>query len=134
MQNKAVLAEEIDKFGDLDKELAPFKSKIAEREKLRKIIVARFENEAADQEFTGEGERYSVKLSARTMKWVWKPGALKRLATFLDDRFFKICDVGLEDFEGNVTILDRPKFGAKDQIGYRRITATVEKAEVAKAA
>ncbi len=132
MQNKSALSVDIDKFGDLDKELAPYKSKIAEREKLRKIIVARYENEPEDQICSGDGERFTVKLSPKTMKWVYKPGALKRLATFLGDQFFKICDVGVGNLEENVTILDRPKYGAKEQIGYRTIEA-VEK-EIAKAA
>lgn len=121
MQNKSVLSAEIDKFGDLDTELAPFKSKISEREKLRKSIVARFETEPADQSCSGEGERFIIKLTARTMKRVYKPGAMKRLAAFIGDTFWKICELPMGKFDDHVTILDRDRYVVEEQTGYRTI-------------
>jgi len=132
-KEKSVVSLEADRFGYLDQKLAPFKSEIAEREKLGKTMRARADAEPANQPCLFEGEHFTLKLSARTMKRVFKPGALKRLCAFLGDAFYKIADVPLGKFDDHVTILDRPKYVVEEQIGYRTIEA-IEKPALQKAA
>jgi hypothetical protein len=132
-KEQALLSSETDEMGDLDEELAPLKPKIARREYLRKKFVARAENEPADQPCTFEGKRWNLKLSARTMKRVFKPGAMKRLATVLGDVFFRIADFPLGKFDDYVTIDNREKYVVLEQTGYRTIEA-IEKPAMKKAA
>ena len=132
-KEKYIVSLEADRFGYLDKKLAPFKSEIAEREKLSKKLRARADAEPADQPCVFEGDHFTLKLSARTMKRVFKPGALKRLFNFLGDAFYKIAEVPLGKFDDHVTILDRSKYVVEEQIGYRTIEA-IEKPALQKAA
>ncbi len=119
---------ELDQYGDDCKTLAPFKSVISRKEALRKKIVSAYEDQAEDQSFQAEGERWTVKLSPKTTKRAFKPGALKRLAAFLGDVFFKIAQVPLGEFENHVTVLDRSKYIVESQTGHRTVEAVEKKA------
>lgn len=119
---------ELDQYGDLCKTLAPFKSSISAKEALRRKIAAAYEDQAADQSFQAEGERWTIRLSPKTVKRMFKPGALKRLAFFLGDAFFKIAQVPLGDFEAHVTLPDRSKYVVESQTGYRTVEAVEKKA------
>ncbi len=133
-KERAIVSAEADEIGDLDAELAPFKSKIARREYLRKKFVARAEDSPADEACTFEGaERWNVKLTARTLKRVFKPGAMKRLATYLGEVFFRIVEFPLGKLDDYVTIENREKYVTLERVGYRSLEA-VEKPAAAKAA
>ena len=120
---KKVTKAEVDHYGDLCKRLDPFKADIAGKEKLRKKIVAAYDDQPADESFTPEGDRWILKLGPRTMRRIWKPGAIKRLATFLGDAFYKIAQVPLGEFDDHVTIPDRSKYVIEEQTGHRHIDA-----------
>ncbi len=130
---KHITKAEYDQYGDDCKTLAPYQSTITRKEGLRKKIVAAHEDKPADLPCTAEGERWTLMLSPRKMKRIFKPGAIKRLAAFLGDTFYKIADVGFGDFDEHVTILDRSKYVVEEQTGHRTIEA-VEKPAARKAA
>lgn len=119
---------ELDQYGDYCKTLAPFKSTISAHKALRKKIAAAYEDQAADESFQAEGERWTVKLSPKTVRRMFKPGALKRLAHFLGDAFYKIAQVPLGEFEAHVTLPDRSKYIVESQTGYRTVEAVEKQA------
>jgi glutamine synthetase type III len=126
---------EVDRLWTLDNKLAPFKSDIYERDKLRKKIAARFDDEDATKSFIAPGETTpGVEVSARTNRRDFKPGALKKLATFLGELFWPLAKVSMEDFEDHVTILDRDKYVVESQSGYRYVKAIPSPASVNKKA
>jgi hypothetical protein len=133
MTTKQLQAAEVDEFVILDTELAPFKSKIRRRDDLRKLIGARYENEDPNGTFIAQGNVSSAKVSPRTMRRDFKPGAMEKFAAFLGKVFFKLAKVSMEDFDNHVTILDREKFVVQSQTGYRYVNA-IAKAEVKRAA
>ncbi len=131
---KQITKAEYDQYGDDCKTLAPFQSTITRKESLRKKIVAAHEDKPADLPCAAEGDRWLLMLSPRKMKRIFKPGAIKRLAAFLGDQFYKIADVGLGDFDEHVTILDRSKYVVEEQTGHRTIEAIEKPAAARKAA
>jgi hypothetical protein len=58
------LAAIVDELGDLEKELQPFKPKIARAEALRKMLRDKYREQAADQSFQVHGTKWSALLSA----------------------------------------------------------------------
>lgn len=123
MTAKQLESVEVDEFVDLDTELYPLKSKISRHQFLRKKIAARFENREADGTFKAEGVRTDgVLVGPKTMQRDFKPGALKRLADFLETSFWKIAKVSMKDFDDHVTIDERDRFVVRSQSGFRLVT------------
>lgn len=113
----------IDEFGDLDQDLSPFAKKLRRRDDLRKQIQSWYAEEGGNQTFIAAGDRWGVSIGEKAHKREFKPGCMRRLATFLGALFFKVCRVNLEDFDAHVPIGERARFVVESQSGYRKIEA-----------
>lgn len=118
----------VDEIGDLTKELAPLKSKIARREELAKVIRSWAADTDAAQPFSTEGERFSVLLSPKgnetvvNMVNVWT--ALGR------KKFIQAVTVSLTTLKLLLPEATIASFTSKVQTGSRSLTVQ-EKPELA---
>lgn len=114
-------AAEVDELGDLEKELAPLRPKIARLELLRKSVRSRYDDSPADKTFEAVGERFVVSVGARSMESVVDvPRLIKLAGVKLVQKFARVT---LKDLEANTTCAMRAQVISQQQTGYRTLKA-----------
>jgi hypothetical protein len=95
------LASNVDELGALERELAPFKSKIARVDVLRKAIRTHYADSDAAKDFTATGEKFYVQVGPKSREAVRNIAALvKAIGTKV---FFKIAQVTEKSLEAHLT-------------------------------
>jgi hypothetical protein len=117
----AALALEVDELGDLEKELAPLRPKIARLELLRKSVRSRFDDSPADESFDAVGDRFVVSVGARSMESIVDMPRLIKLAGIKLVQTF--ARVTLKDLEAHTTFAMRAQVVSQQQTGYRTLKA-----------